>query len=134
MNKFRDHSPESTVGWVRVARIFSNVISPPVIFASLGLALSWKELPFLEGLIWAAIYGFWVSLAPILLVVYLLKTGRISDLHMNTSRERRLPYLASVVGAAIALLIIVVFNGPDLLHCLAIFSLIELTILAIITK
>lgn len=129
----RDHSAASTVGGVRVARIFSNVISPPVIFASLGLALAWKELPFWPGLFWAAVYGFWVSLMPILVVVYMLKTGRISDLHMSQTRERRLPYFVSVLGAVIAYVIIRVFDGPSLLLCLALLSILSLGMLAIIT-
>jgi membrane-associated phospholipid phosphatase len=134
MNHYRDHSPATTVGWVRVARRFSNVVSPPVIFAVLALALSWYELGFWDGLIWAAVYGFWVSLAPILFVLFLLQTGRISDLHMNTSKERRWPYVASVLGAVIAFLFLLIFDGPNSLHCLAIFSIIELATLSIITN
>jgi membrane-associated phospholipid phosphatase len=134
MNIPRDNNAEMTTGLVRVARIFSNVVSPPVMFAVLGLAVAWKELPFWEGLLWAAVYGFWVSLMPILLVAYMLRTGRLSDLHMTNTSERRLPYLASVIGSLIALAIIQLFNGPDLLRCLAIFSTLELATLAIITN
>lgn len=129
----RDHSATATVGLVRATRVFSNVVSPPVIFAVLALALSWYELDFWPGLFWAAIYGFWVSLAPILLVVYMLRTGRISDLHMSSTRERRLPYIAGVAGSVIALLLIQVFDGPDLLACLTLFSLVELSLLGLIT-
>ncbi len=100
----------------------------------MGLALAWYELPFWEGLFWAAIYGFWVSLLPSLLVGYLLKTGRISDLHMSNTKERRIPYLSSVVGSIEALAFIYFFNGPESLQCLAIFSIIELTALGIITS
>ena len=110
------------------------MVSPPVIFAVLGLALSLEELPSVEGFLWAALFGFWVSLAPILVVVYMLKTGRISDLHMSSTRERHIPYLASVAGAAIALALIVGFSGPELLRCLALFSFIVLAALAIITR
>lgn len=134
MNTPRDNNAETTTGLVRVARVFSNVVSPPVMFAVLGLALSLKELPPWEGLLWAAVYGFWVSLMPILLVAYMLKTGRISDLHMSNTRERRLPYLASVLGALVALAIIQLFDGPALLRCLAIFSTLELASLAVITN
>ena len=132
MRQPKDHSTESTVGLVRAARIFSNLISPPVIFASLGLSLSWYELSFWDGLFWAAVYGFWVSLMPILFVVYRLRTGQISDLHMNTTQERRLPYLMSVAGSLVALLIITLFQGPQLLFCLSLFSAIELGILGVI--
>ena len=120
------------MGLVKAARIFSNVISPPVIFAALGLSLSWYELPFWDGLFWAAVYGFWVSLMPILFVVHRLRTGQISDLHMNTTRERRMPYLMSVAGSLIALLILALFRGPQLLICLSLFSAIELGILGLI--
>ncbi len=128
----KDHSAESTIGSVRTARIFSNIISPPVMFAGLGLTLSWRDLPFWPGLLWAAIFGFWVSLMPILFVVYRLRAGKISDLHMNTTQERRLPYLVSVFGALVALTIVRLFDGPDLLLCLSVFSVIELSILGLI--
>lgn len=132
MTRPKDHNAEATVGGVRTARIFSNIISPPVISAGLGLALAWYELPFLQGLLWAAVYGFWVSLVPILFVAHRLRTGKISDLHMNTTQERRLPYIVSVAAALIALVLIALFNGPDLLFCLSIFSVVELTILGVI--
>ena len=134
VNKPRDHNAAATIGWIRVARRFSNVVSPPVIFAVLALALSLQEQAFWPGILWAAVFGFLVSLGPILVVVYLLKTGRISDLHMNTSEERRLPYITGVIGAILALLVIVIFDGPYLLRSLAIFSVIELTALSIITN
>lgn len=134
MSQAKDSGETPIIGWVRVARIFSNIVSPPVIFATLALALSLKELPIGRGLLWAAVFGFWVSLVPSLFVAYMLKTGRISDLHMNTRRERRWPYVTSVMGSAVALALILLFDGPELLRCLAIFSLIELSILGFITN
>ncbi|MGW8318432.1 MAG: hypothetical protein ACWGPS_04240 [Candidatus Promineifilaceae bacterium] len=132
MKRPRDYSADVTKGAIRLARTFSNIVSPPVIFAVLGLALAWQELGFWPGLFWATVFGFWVSLAPILLVVYLLRTGRITDLHMNTAQERRLPYLSSAVGALVALILLAVFSGPELLRCLAIYSLISVVILGLI--
>ena len=130
----RDIDPENTEGDVRAARIFSNVVSPPVIFAVLGLFLSLNEQSNLQGLFWAAIFGFWVSLAPILVVLFMLRTGRIQDLHMSSTGDRRIPYVASVVGSLIALALISFFDGPELLRCLALFSLLELISLALITN
>lgn len=134
MTQAKDSGVDPIFGWVRVARIFSTIISPPVIIAILGLALSLKERPTWQGLLWAAVFGFWVSLVPSLLVVYMLSSGRISDLHMNTRRERRWPYVTSVLGSAIALALIMLFGGPELLRCLATFSLIESATLGIITN
>lgn len=127
-----DHHQDNRTGMVRVARILSNAISPPTMFAVLGLAFAWYTLPFWPGLLWAAIYGFCVSLAPILFVLWLLRTGRIRELHMSDQRERHLPYLVAVACAVVFLAIAWLFNGPELLICLAIFNVVELSLLGLI--
>jgi membrane-associated phospholipid phosphatase len=132
MNKPRDYNAGSRVGTVRAARTLSNIVNPPVIFAVLGLFLSLSELPFWPGLAWAAVYGFWVSLVPGLIVVYLLNSGRISDLHMNTQQERHIPYAASTLGSFVALLFVQIFGGPESLRCLSVYSLTALGLLWLI--
>ena len=127
-----DQLAQNRTGLVKAARIYSNVVSPPVMFAVVGLAFGLHALPGWPGFLWAAVYGLLVSLAPILVVVYLLKTGRISELHMSNTRERSIPYISAVLFAAIAYGLIAGLNGPELLRCLALFNVIELTALAII--
>ncbi|MBE2220956.1 MAG: hypothetical protein IAF02_05420 [Anaerolineae bacterium] len=132
MAKPLDHYEEQRTGTVKAARLFSNIVSPPVLFALLGLAFALYERPSLNGLLWAAVYGFFVSLLPILIVLYLLKTGRIAELHMSNTRERHIPYLSAVLSAGIAFLLITFFDGPELLRCLTIFNMIELATLGVI--
>lgn len=128
----RDFLHADRTGLVKFARIYSNLVSPPVMFAILGIAFALKERPFLPGMAWAAVYGLLVSLAPILFVLFLLKTGRIKELHMSDTRERHLPYVIAVLFALTAYFIIARFNGPELLRCLALFNIIELAALALI--
>ncbi|MFZ0545932.1 MAG: hypothetical protein WAM60_10870 [Candidatus Promineifilaceae bacterium] len=132
MNNPRDHSAEVTVGTIRFARTFSNIISPPVIFAVLGLALALAEAGLWPGLLWAAVFGFFVSLAPILFILYMMRIGRISDLHMNTRQERYLPYLVSTVTSAVVLVGIYFFDGPELLSCLTVLNIVVLIILGLV--
>lgn len=132
MNTPRDRDVQNRIGLVKAARIFSNVVSPPVMFAILGLAIPLSTLPFWPGFAWAAVYGLLVSLAPILFVLYLLQTGRISELHMSNTSERHLPYAAAVGFAVLAFGIVSWFDGPELLRCLLIFNIIELAALGII--
>lgn len=101
-------------------------------FALLALALAWRELPFWSGLLWAAVYGFFVSLAPILFVLYLLRTGRIVELHMSNTRERHLPYLVATTGSLVVLILLLLFDGPSLLRCLAFFNILVLALLGMI--
>ena len=123
---------QNRTGIVKAARIYSNVVSPPVMFAVVGLAFGLYALPGWLGFWWAAVYGLLVSLAPILVVVFLLKTGRIAELHMSNTRERNIPYLSAILFAGIAYGLIAGFNGPDLLRCLALFNIIELILLTVI--
>ena len=127
-----DQLAQNRTGLVKAARIYSNVVSPPVMFAIVGLAFGLHALPSWPGFLWAAVYGLLVSLAPILVVIYLLKTGRIAELHMSNTRERNIPYLSAILFAAVAYGLIVWFDGPELLRCLALFNVIELIMLAVI--
>lgn len=127
-----DHYAHDRTGVVRAARIFSNVVSPPVMFAALGLAITLRDQPFWTGFGWAAVYGLLVSLGPILVVLFLLKTGRIKELHMSDTSERHIPYLSAVAFAVLAFLIFQIFDGPALMRCLLIFNIIELAALGII--
>lgn len=129
-----DQQEHNRKGLVRAGRLFSNIVSPPVIFAVVGLALSLKALPLPESLAWAATYGFVVSLLPILLVLWLLKTGRISELHMSNTKERHLPYLVAVLCGFIIYGLVTLFDGPQLLSCLAVFNIVTLSALGLINS
>lgn len=130
--KPRDLFAADRVGGIRLARLFSNIVSPPVMFAVIGLVLALRELPFWPAVVWAAVYGFFVSLTPILFVLYLLRSGRILELHMSNTAERHLPYLIAVLSSLIVLGLILLLDGPRLLRCLALFNIVTLIILGVI--
>lgn len=117
---------------VRVSRILSNIISPPIMFATIGLALGIYERPFWPGLAWGLFYSLMVALTPILVILYLMRIGRIGDLHMSATHERHIPYLTSVISGAVAFAVLSLFDGPVLLRCLAILSIITLGALGLI--
>ncbi|MFM8321173.1 MAG: hypothetical protein ACKOC5_09690 [Chloroflexota bacterium] len=94
------------------ARLFSNLLSPPAVSAALGFAVAWKQHGFWPGALRGLVFGALVSLAPLILVVYLYKTGRISDLHMSRSlSQRHLPYLAAFLSALAAFLVFAAWEG-----------------------
>ncbi len=127
-----DQEEQNRTGLVQLARLFSNVVSPPVIFAIMGLALSLYSLPLNQALLWAAINGFVISLLPILFVLWLLRTGHIGELHMSNTGERHLPYLLAVICGILMVGIVTIFDGPRLLQCLALFDILALSALGII--
>jgi len=132
MTSPRDWHVSDRTGLTLAARIFSNIVSPPVIFAVMGLILSLYSLPIAQALTWAAIYGLFVSLLPIIFVLWLLSTGRVAELHMSNTRERNIPYVVAVLSSILFLVIANLADGPELLRCLGIFNVVALTALALI--
>jgi hypothetical protein len=132
MNRPGDLNLTSSLATIQFARIFSNVVSPPSIFALLGLVVAWATLPFWPGLAWAAMYGFLISLVPLGVIIYLLKTGRVSDLHMRNKNERHIPYLVGLICAVLALVVTSLLGAPDLLSSLIVCNIIGLVTLGFI--
>ena len=65
-------------------------------------------------------------------MLFLLKTGRIKELHMSNTSERHWPYVTAVLCAALAYGLIAGFGGPESLRCLSLFNIIELVALGLI--
>jgi len=123
----KDYTLKSTI-----ARVVSDFISPPLVFGVVGFLFAWYELLSWKGLVWGALYGFFVCLVPVLLVFLLYKKGLVKDMHMSDIKQRRLPYLVSIFGALIVIICIGLFKGPKLLGTLALSNLVGLLILFVI--
>ena len=120
--------------YIKLARIVSNLISPPMVFAVLGFILSFSALPNWQGLVWGAVYGFFISLSPLLVVIYMYRKGRVKDLHISDTRQRRIPYLVSFSGALITFLLLQQYDGPENLSFLALSNVFGLGVLGIINN
>ena len=130
----KDTHKADRVGSVRLARHLSNIISPPTMFAATGLALGIYAQPFWPGLAWGALYAVFVAGAPMITVALLLRSGHITELHMSATHERHIPYLVAFVAGLAAWGVLTLFNGPELLRCLAVVSAITLGALGIINS
>lgn len=110
----KDTHKADRVGAVKLARVLSNVISPPTMFAGTGLALGVYERGWWPGFAWGAFYAIVIALTPMLAIVYLLRTGRIGDLHMSATHERHIPYLTAAVSGAVVYALLALLGGPAL--------------------
>ncbi|MGB1250107.1 MAG: hypothetical protein ACPG8W_05695 [Candidatus Promineifilaceae bacterium] len=117
-------SAKST-GRVRQVRMFTNVVSPPVIYIILGYAVALSQLPTAGGFLWGTLYAFLVALLPLLYVVWLLYTERIQDINM-TRQQRSIPYLVAVISAAVMGAIVWFGDGPRYLFHLTLLNVIAL--------
>lgn len=128
----RDTHEADRIGMVRLARILSNIISPPVMFAVTGIALGIYERPFWPGLAWGLAYSLLIAFVPMLVIIYMMRIGRIGDLHMSATHERHIPYLTSFFSGTVAFFLLLIFDGPFLLRCLSVLSIITLGALGLI--
>ena len=117
----------------RVARVISNVVSPPVVTAAVGIAVSLARTSTTgSGLTWGFVYIALVVGIPMVVLVYLLKTGRVGDLHMRKRGERHLPYAVTFAGALTATVVVALAQGPPTLLSLLVWNVVGVAILGIV--
>lgn len=126
----RDNS--RSAGRIKLARTMTHIISPPTMFAAVGWAVASQaySTPF-QVVVWGTVHGLLISLLPLLYVVWLLRTGRITDISM-TREERRIPYFVGAAFALGAFLLFTLLDQPQLMRCLILFEFLALLIMGVI--
>lgn len=119
------------VSW---ARIVSDVLSPPMVWAILAIPVAIQHSrSTIHALFWAALYSFFICLIPISYVAYHVWRGNISDIHMKERRQRLRPLVVSIVSTATVWWLLKRFDAPAVFPLLAILSLVQIAVIAIIT-
>ena len=116
----------------KLARIISDVISPPVvtILGALFFALAIDTRP---SWIWTGLYVFIVMGVPTLYIIRLVRRGLVTDFHLRV-REQRLKPNLMIAGCSIAgWLLLLAGNAPYPLIVLAGIGVIQTTLLLAIT-
>jgi len=117
------------------AHLFSNLFSPPAVAATLGFIVAWQEHPFWAGTLRATLYGALTCLVPLAMVIYLVKIGRVGDIHMSLSpQQRRIPYLVGFLGALLAFILFYLWGDSPLLTALAACNVLGLGALGLINN
>lgn len=124
------------MGYARLywARIISNLLSPPMVWAVLvfPIAFRYAESP-VQALKWALTYGILVCLMPLLYISWMVRRGKIGDLHMKERRERIGPFIFSMACTCVAWQILRLMGAPPMMPMVAAFTLAELIVMLLIT-
>jgi len=116
------------------ARLISDILSPPVIWAFLAFPIALREAETTQqALLWAVTYGVFVCLLPVAYIAWMVSRGKITDIHMQVRRQRILPFMFSIVSTAIAWQMLRLMGAPSLLPLFALFSLIQIVIMLAVT-
>jgi len=118
---------------IRVARFYSDIFSPPSVYAIFAFIIAWSVLPFWKGSLHAAIFGILTSLLPLVYIIFQLKQGKVSDIHLSNPTERNIPYILSILGAGIAYLGLRAIGSSELFLDFILVIIIGLCALTIIS-
>jgi membrane-associated phospholipid phosphatase len=119
---------------IRAARLYSDVFSPPSLYAIFAFIVAWSVLPFWIGVLQAATFGLLTSLTPLIYILIQIKQGKIKDLHISSPEERAVPYILGVVGAFLAYVILRVSGSSSLFLDFVLTVIVGLGSLALINS
>jgi membrane-associated phospholipid phosphatase len=116
------------------ARLVSDVVSPPVVWAVTAVPLSiYADAGAGHAGLYAAIYIVLVCVLPIVYIALMVKRGKITDIHIKVRRQRIIPYMITILCAGLATLILWMISAPPLVTMFAVFSMMQIVIMLIVT-
>ncbi len=117
-----------------LAGLISDLLSPPVVWGVLAFPIAFSQAESADqAILWAAIYVALVCLAPVLYIVWMVRTGRITDLHMRVRSQRLKPFIVSMAFTTLAWWVLRALGAPPVLPKLALYGLIETLLLALVS-
>ncbi len=112
------------------AHIVSLIISPPLVWTVWVLAVTVPPASDRgTALIFAGLFALSVCILPMCFVAYMVRIGKIGDMHMRQSSERYVPYSIAIVAGALNLLVALHFEASPVIVLVTLVSIIELSII-----
>ncbi len=115
-----------------LARVVSDIFSPPVL-AVPGLLMGVSASDVSGTYRFALLYLLIGVVLPVLYVVWLLKSGRISDFHLSDRRQRRGPFVVSLGCGLLAFGLLIYLGAPAAFLAPLLALLAEIFLLLVIT-
>jgi hypothetical protein len=119
---------------LRIAGTVSGISSPFIVVTVFALAIILVQPFSLESrLFWALEFLLFIVILPVAYVWNGVRTGRYTDFHLMVREQRTEPFLVSIVGGTLFLLLAIAAHFPQHLIALAWVLLINGVVFAIIT-
>jgi membrane-associated phospholipid phosphatase len=116
------------------AQVVSHLLSPPVVWGVLVVLIAFRDAQSdQQALTVAAAYGVFVCLLPGLYIVWMLRRGAISDIHLSARKERPRVLLVSAMGAGLAWGALRWLEAPPGMPLIAVITLALLLVIALIS-
>jgi hypothetical protein len=116
------------------ARIISDLVSPPVVWAVMVIpvAARYTDTP-LQAAFWAILYSMFICVIPVGFIAWMVKRGKIGDIHMKERRERFRPLLVTIICTSIVWWLLRRLDAPAPFPLLALMTLVQVTFMMLVT-
>jgi len=115
-----------------LARVISDVFSPAALsIPCLLLGIAFSDVP---GTYRYALLYFLVAIPlPLAYVLWMVKSGRVTDFHLPLRRDRTGPFVVSIAGALLAVVLLYVCGAPTVFLAPVTTALAQTLVLFLIT-
>lgn len=125
------HSEKYRLSW---ARLVSDVLSPPMVWTVLAFPLGLLgAVNVANALASASLYSFLSSWVPVLFIVWMVRRGHITDIHMKVRRQRRIPLLLTIIMSFIGWQLVRLLGASPALVSYTLYTAIGITLMSLIT-
>lgn len=114
-----------------IARWISRIISPPIV-ASVSAILIAIALNTPEAWFWAGFQLFFAILGPVLVILWMVHKGKLSDFDIYFRDQRLVPYITIISCSVIAATSMILARAPVMQIGFAIVSLLQTIALFVI--
>lgn len=116
------------------ARIVSDVLSPPVVWAGVAFLVAFSAAATTgDAVLWGVIYGVLVCLMPALYIGWMVQRGHITDIHIRVRRQRIKPFAVSMLGTLAAWMALRYAGAASLMPLFALCSFVQIAAMFVIT-
>jgi len=117
-----------------VARVISDLLNPAVVGIFITGVLAARIVhPLPRAMVWFSATVLITTLPPVGYIVYLVKTGYLSDFHMPQREKRVRPVSAIFIWLAFSVLILLAIRAPAGMVFLAASAVVEVALLGAVT-
>jgi len=105
-----------------------------MVWAALALPIALRDAETrAEAFTWAATYVLLVCMLPVMFIAYMVRCGRITDIHMQVRQQRYIPLVVSITCTVIAWFTLRLMGAPSIVQQFGLFSLVQIAIMTSIT-
>lgn len=115
--------------------VVSYLLSPPLIMSALAVPVALRDAQADDRpLLWAVVYATLACLLPTVYVAVCVLHGSVGDLLLHERKERRGPYLVTMVGMSLSWVMLDTLGATTVMRAMILAGLINVAVVTAVTS